>query len=888
MGGGPVEATSSEFSDYCIVSEVASVRLLYSKSKVYVYRSTDKRERISGFICIVQGPDNQYYIAWTPEALLSEHDKESYVQVELCPNFSGTSKGNAVADTEEGAQVSISMAADDSCILVSTDPLNHASSISAIANYAFCRPVGDVSSLLIHPPSLTQWYGSVILNMADGTSLAPMWFHDDESASTLLGMTRHWGGDELLVWLAHAVSIERSLDDPNRYELRESKSPCIILSATATPNASVLLQAPQSKRVSRSEPLVSTQTADAQGNSASDIIDSAMSGNMDPLMHQVKELRWGILERFSRITRTVKDAATSFIDTPVGRQVAPYIPPSLSGLGYAQSAAGSLVKEYEGARIYLAKWAAQHIIDQQHEDGERESRLAASGDRRKSRDLGPMSIWEEWITENGDLGEFEVITTNQTAKLPQPIRTRPPLSAEQWFGFFEPGKNAKNAEFRMLASPDDVRKAIFAGGIEEDMRPMVWKYLLEIYPWGCSEQERKDIDKDRAEQYWVLKDKWLSDPELKTSDDFIEQTTRIEKDVLRTDRTLPLFATDSVYGGDDEANVSAHGLPGSSAPLEQMKDILMTFHYYDKASLGYVQGMSDLLAPIYSVYQDEPATFWAFTAFMKRMRSHFLRDQTGMQDELTTMAHLVEIANPQLFRHLDKCDASNMFCCYRWLLIWFKREFSFENILRLWEVLWTDYLTDRFVLFVALAILQRHADVIMDHLQSPEEVLKYVQDLSETIDLNDALKGAEMCFYKVRYRVQVVEQARKERNLPLFIGSSPAASPNSSNNESSEASESDAEISAIPLAEQSVDVDPEVPLMSFEWEEPVVSASASEEPSPALGSDETSTNECSSGPAIAANNLGKANGKERAPDTITALPEISEAVHNIFARGYKL
>ncbi|KAJ2813587.1 GTPase activating protein, partial [Coemansia furcata] len=814
MGGGPVEATSPEFSDYCIVSEVASVRLLYSKSKVYVYRSTDKRERISGFICIVQGPDDQYYVAWTPEALLSEHDRESYVQVELCPNFSNQGNAAANTDTEDGAQVSISMLSDDGSILVSTEPLNHASSISAIANYAFCKPVGDVSSLLIHPPSLTQWYGSVILNMVDGTSLAPMWFHDDESASSMLGMTRHWGGDELLVWLAHAVSIERSLDDPNRYELRESKSPHIILSAAATPNASAVLQSPQRQRNARSEPISGSQTADAQGSSASDIIDSAMSGNMDPLMHQVKELRWGILERFSRITRTVKDAATSFIETPVGRQVAPYIPPSLSGLGYAQSAAGSLVKEYEGARIYLAKWAAQHIIDQQHEDGERESQLAASGDRRKSRDMGLMSIWEEWITENGDLGAFEVITTNQTANLPQPIRTRPPLSAEQWFEFFEPAKDAKNPEFRMLASSDDVRRAIFAGGIEEDMRPMVWKYLLEIYPWGCGEKERKDIDKDRAEQYWVLKDKWLSDPELKTSDDFIEQSSRIEKDVLRTDRTLPLFATDSVYGGDDEVNLTAHGLPGSSACLEQMKDILMTFHYYDKASLGYVQGMSDLLAPIYSVYQDEPATFWAFTAFMKRMRSHFLRDQTGMQDELTTMAHLVEIANPQLYRHLDKCDASNMFCCYRWLLIWFKREFSFENILRLWEVLWTDYLTDRFVLFVALAILQRHADVIMDHLQSPEEVLKYVHDLSETIDLNDALKGAEMCFYKVRYRVQVVERARQERNLPLFARSNVVADLN--------VSEVGAEASAIPVAERhGAAADPEVPLISFEWEEPV-------------------------------------------------------------------
>ncbi|KAJ1745570.1 GTPase activating protein, partial [Coemansia sp. RSA 1591] len=365
--------------------------------------------------------------------------------------------------------------------------------------------------------------------------------------------------------------------------------------------------------------------------------------------------------------------------------------------------------------------------------------------------------------------------------------------------------------------------------------------------------------------------------ELKETPDFIEQTSRIEKDVLRTDRTLPLFATDSGFGGGDEANISEHRLPGSSASLEKMKDILMTFHRYDQGVLGYVQGMSDLLAPIYSVYQDEPTTFWAFTAFMKRMRSHFLHDQSGMQDELSTMAQLVEIANPRLHKHLVQCDADNMFCCYRWLLIWFKREFGFEDVLRLWEVLWTDFLTDRFVLFVALAILQRHADVIIDHLRSPEEVLKYVQDLSDTIDLNDVLKGAEMCFYKVRFRVNAVEQIRKIRNLPLFVSST-------SDNEPAAAAAVKGE------NEESSSADAEVPLMTFEWEDNQNSGSG--EKDPLLKGDETPESDISRTPPLTSSrgSILDSDGKEMSPedaklDDGTTLPRISEAVHRIFAES---
>lgn len=34
----------------------------------------------------------------------------------------------------------------------------------------------------------------------------------------------------------------------------------------------------------------------------------------------------------------------------------------------------------------------------------------------------------------------------------------------------------------------------------------------------------------------------------------------------------------------------------------------------------------------------------------------------------------------------DSQDSGSLCFCFRWLLIWFKREFSFEDILLLWEV----------------------------------------------------------------------------------------------------------------------------------------------------------------------------------------------------------
>ena len=73
-----------------------------------------------------------------------------------------------------------------------------------------------------------------------------------------------------------------------------------------------------------------------------------------------------------------------------------------------------------------------------------------------------------------------------------------------------------------------------------------------------------------------------------------------EKDVNRTDRTV------SFYAGDNNTNVVV------------LRDVLMTYMMYD-FDLGYVQGMSDLLAPILFVLEDEVDAFWCFVAYMDRV-----------------------------------------------------------------------------------------------------------------------------------------------------------------------------------------------------------------------------------------------------------------------------
>lgn len=104
-----------------------------------------------------------------------------------------------------------------------------------------------------------------------------------------------------------------------------------------------------------------------------------------------------------------------------------------------------------------------------------------------------------------------------------------------------------------------------------------------------------------------------------------------------------------------------------------------------------------------------------------------------MRLQLLTLDHLVQIMDPKLYLHLQAADSTNFFFFFRMLLVWFKRELIWGDVLRLWEGLWTDLYSSNFHLFFALAILERHRSPIMEHLKHFDEVLKYSKSYNALI-----------------------------------------------------------------------------------------------------------------------------------------------------------
>ncbi|XP_044733029.1 TBC1 domain family member 15 [Chrysoperla carnea] len=324
-------------------------------------------------------------------------------------------------------------------------------------------------------------------------------------------------------------------------------------------------------------------------------------------------------------------------------------------------------------------------------------------------------------------GEFEVVAH---VPKPPPLPPRPvlprgcPLTLEQWRSFQDDEGRIHDVE--------RLKEIIFRGGITHAIRYEVWKYLLNFYPWDATHTEKEQLHRTKVEEYFTMKLQWRSMTTTQENNfsDYRDRKSLIEKDVNRTDRTVEFFA----------GNNNPH--------LQLLSDILMTYVMYN-FDLGYVQGMSDLLSPILCLMANEVEAFWCFTGFMEKVGHNFDLDQAGMKEQLMQLHTLLAFVDPELTRYLDEHDSGNMFFCFRWILVLFKREFSQHDIMRLWEVLWTDLPCKNFHLLISIAILDTEKEKLIGRNFGFTEILKHINDLSQHIELQWMIAKAEGIYQQI-------------------------------------------------------------------------------------------------------------------------------------------
>lgn len=146
----------------------------------------------------------------------------------------------------------------------------------------------------------------------------------------------------------------------------------------------------------------------------------------------------------------------------------------------------------------------------------------------------------------------------------------------------------------------------------------------------------------------------------------------VKKDVLRTDRLHPFYA-----GSDDNQNIAA------------LFNILTTYAL-NHPSVSYCQGMSDIASPLLVTMNDEAQAYICFCAIMSRVRGNFMLDGIAMTQKFAHLTEALSFYDAEFWEYLKSQQADDLLFCYRWLLLELKREFPFEDALRMLEVQWSS------------------------------------------------------------------------------------------------------------------------------------------------------------------------------------------------------
>ena len=442
----------------------------YLRRQVYVHPTPSSKDNIAGFIALIQQKNagiepqerpsssssrkshkaSSYLLAWLPESALGDA-YDAYVKVETTDSSSPPRQTFLVPE-----------------------PPTTTTHKGAIGAYAFAVPVSEIYSLLIRPPSLGWWFGSVIINTRAGDSFPALFFHDDECQSTILqkkklvrenfdpfgeGGSTFWGGDEVLRWLKRYVTIEKSGADPSVYLIEPSAEDKLGFGSPSSPSSS----------------------KPASGAMAGQLGQVSGVGNkdagMDPLTKALKQARWSFLEKMSQVTNFTKRTAQDIAENPK-------VPPQVRRL-MKNPEVQTLSDEFDSARVYLARWAMGMA-----EQSEKE---------RSQRIFTAQDVLE---MEESDVGEFEILDV-EAGNLSLSEK-RKPVSIKEWNGFFDAQTG------RLQVTVDEVKERIFLGGLNstDGVRKEAWLFLLGVYEWDSTADDRKAITNSKRDEFIRLKGKW--------------------------------------------------------------------------------------------------------------------------------------------------------------------------------------------------------------------------------------------------------------------------------------------------------------------------------------------------------------------------------------------
>ncbi|CAF0901701.1 unnamed protein product [Adineta ricciae] len=163
---------------------------------------------------------------------------------------------------------------------------------------------------------------------------------------------------------------------------------------------------------------------------------------------------------------------------------------------------------------------------------------------------------------------------------------------------------------------------------------------------------------------------------------------------------------------------------GHEAHWEVVERILFVFSKLNSGQ-SYVQGMNEIIGPIYYTFATDPNpewrehaeadAFYCFTNLMIHIRDNFMKiydhSEFGILVRMQRLLMLLKRTESDIYYLFEKQKIKPEFYAFRWLTLLLSQEFRLPDVLRIWDSLFADQERNfEFLLYIccAMIVLQKN------------------------------------------------------------------------------------------------------------------------------------------------------------------------------------
>ena len=320
--------------------------------------------------------------------------------------------------------------------------------------------------------------------------------------------------------------------------------------------------------------------------------------------------------------------------------------------------------------------------------------------------------------------------------------------------------NSKNIDIFSL-------KKIVFNGLPDDInciRSLIWKILLNTLSLNINEwNDNLNINRKK---YIKLKSKYIEQMKIfnkckfnkdhplninnnsvwKKYFDDLELLNQIKKDINRTKTHLNFFSKPCKINNND--NNENNYEPNSEVMLR-----ILFIYGKQHPEVRYVQGMNEILAPIFYCYSSdnnpffleylEEDSFNSFENFMENIKINFIKKydnlEDGVSNKLKNFHELLKLIDYDIYNKLETYNIKMEYFAFKWVTLFFTQDFDMPGILRLWDSLLSDNDLYDFLNMLMLGILRINKKNILNSDFSG--IMMKLQNIEE-IDVEELIENA--------------------------------------------------------------------------------------------------------------------------------------------------